>query len=142
MKLLNFVIGSQNIDLEWPDGGYADLHNDYDFSQLTYVPAEARLTLSWRKSSGKWAKYAPSQALHLVFEKVSYLQVKARDPAYPISEDECLRDICFSPLDERADFDHVWESHTLPPARDLQLVFQSEWGIKVSADTVLLELES
>jgi hypothetical protein len=142
MKLLNFAIGSQNIDLEWPDGGYADLHNDYDFSQLTYVPVEARLILSWRKSSGEWAKNASAQALHLIFEQVSYLQVKARDPEYPISEDDCLRDICRTSSEARTDFDDVWVDPNPPMEYDLQLVFQSEWGIKVNADTIRLQLES
>jgi hypothetical protein len=141
MQLLNFVVGHQHIDLEWADGGYADLHNEYDFSQLTYAPVEAKLILSWQKSSGEWAKNAAAQALHLVFEGVGYLQVRARDPEYPISEDDCLRDICHTPPEERADFDHLWESKNPPAEYDLQLVFQSEWGIKVNADTVRLQLE-
>ena len=142
MQLLNFAIGRQNIDLEWPDDGYADLHNDYDFSQLTYVPAEARLILSWQKSSAEWAKNAAAQTLHLLFEGVGYMQLRARGPEYPTGENDCLRDICLTPPEERADFDHVWVDNNPPAEYDLQLVFQSEWGIKVNADTVRLQLES
>jgi hypothetical protein len=141
MELVNFAIGGNHIDLEWPDGGYADLHNDYDFRQLTYVPAEVRLILSWHKSSGEWAKNASAQALHLLFEGVSYMHVKARDPDYPISEDNCLRDLCRVAPEERTDFDHLWDNRNPPAEYDLQLVFQSEWGIKVNADTVRLQLE-
>ena len=141
MQLLNFEVGGQNIDLEWPDDGYADLHNDYNFRQLTYVPAERRLTLYWQKSSASWAKYAPARALHLIFEGVSYVQVKARDPEYPISEDDCLQNICRTPPEVRDEFENIYFNEDAQHSYDLTLYFQSEWGIKVNADTVRLQLE-
>ncbi|WP_022822784.1 hypothetical protein [Hymenobacter norwichensis] len=142
MQLLNFAIGRQNIDLEWPDDGYADLHNHYDFSQLTYVPAEARLILSWQKSSGEWAKNAAAQTLYLLFEGVGYMQVKARDPDYPLSEDACLQSICRTPTESRDEFENIYFNVDAQHSYDLTLYFQSEWGIKVNADTVRLQLES
>ena len=141
MQLLNFTLGGQYIDLEWPDGGYADLHNDYDFDQLIYTPAKAKLTLIWQKSSGEWAKHAQAKVLRLLFDGVSYLHVKARGPEYPVSEDKYLRDICRTPPEVRANFDDTYVDRNPPAEYDLQLVFQSEWGIKVNADTVLLALE-
>ncbi|SDY89329.1 hypothetical protein [Hymenobacter psychrophilus] len=142
MKLANFNLGGQSIDLEWNADGYADLHNDFDFTSLTYEPTGAKLILEWAKSSGEWAKNAPCRVVRLVFEGVNYFNVKGRDPEYPINEDDCLRDICRTPIEERHEFDNYWEDKNPPAEYDLQLVFQSEWGIKVNADTVRLELES
>lgn len=142
MQLLNFTLGDQYIDLEWPDGGYADLHNDYDFQQLRYEPTEARLTLSWQQSSGEWARHAQAATLHLLFEGVTYVHVKARDLGHPIGEDECLRDLCRTPPGDLATFDEVWVDRNPPAEYDLQFVFQSEWGIKVNADTVRLQLDN
>jgi hypothetical protein len=123
MQLLNFEVGGQYIDLEWADGGYADLHNDYDFSQLTYKPAEARLILSWQKSSGEWAKYAPAQALHLIFEGVGYMQVKTRDPEYPISEDDCPQHICRTSPEIRDEFEYIYFNEDAHHSYDLTLYF-------------------
>lgn len=141
MEFVNFTIGGQNIDLEWPNEGYADLHNDYDFSRLTYVSAEASLILLWKKSSGKWADNAPCQMIQLTFNNVSYFQLKERDSAYPVSEDSCLQSICRSPQSARDEFESIYFNKDAHDNYDLTLYFQSEWGIKVNSDTVYLKLE-
>ncbi|TGE29016.1 hypothetical protein [Hymenobacter metallicola] len=142
MEFLNFTLDGQNIGLEWSNGGYADLHNSFKFVDLQYAPAAATLRLRWQKSTGDWAKNVPWQGLHLVFEGVTYFRVKERDPDFPISEDDCLRDICCTPSEMRDDFDNCYTGRNWPAEYDLQLVFQSEWGIKVNAVTVRLQLES
>ncbi|TYZ10561.1 hypothetical protein FY528_08835 [Hymenobacter lutimineralis] len=141
LEFLNFSLDDQYIGLEWPKNGYADLHNNFNFTQLQYVPSEAKLILCWTKSSGDWAKKVPWQKLELLFSGVSYFHVKERDAEYPISEDDCLRDICRAPMEARGDFDNIWLDRNPPLDYDLQLVFQSEWGIKVNAATVMLKLE-
>jgi hypothetical protein len=85
MKFIGFSLGGQNIDLEWPGGGYADLHNNFDFTGLHFEPSQARLRLSWQKSTGEWAKQEPWAELHLLFEGVSLLRLKERDPEYPLT---------------------------------------------------------
>jgi hypothetical protein len=138
MQLLNFTIGGQNIDLEWPNGGYADLHNNYKFHLLTYSPTETKLTLCWLKSLDDWAKEVTIERLELVFEKIDFLRIKTRDPAYPVSEDSCLQFICRTPQQARNEFENIYFNEDAQNNYDLTLFFQSEWGLKVHAETVYL----
>jgi hypothetical protein len=145
MQFLNFAIGSQYIDVEWPNGGYADLHNEFDFTALHFEPSQARLRLSWRKSTGEWAQAAPWAELHLQFEGVSFLRIQERNPEYPLSEDDCLMHLCRTPPEmravvERAEFENIYFNEDAQLDYDLLLYFQSEWGLKVHAATVRLEL--
>ena len=145
MQFLNFSIGGSYIDLQWPESGYADLHNAYDFTSLHFEPSPARLRLSWRKSAESRAKQEPWTELHLQFEGVSYLDVQARDPEYPFSEDGCLMHLCRTPPErrgtkDRAEFENIYFNKDARPDYDLLLYFQSEWGLKVNAATVELLL--
>ncbi|OWP62548.1 hypothetical protein CDA63_13650 [Hymenobacter amundsenii] len=142
MELTNFRIGGQYIDLEWGTDGYADLHNDFDFTNLQYAPANARLLLEWTKSSGKWANKVPYQSLRLVFEGVYFFKVKARDPEYPLSEDKTLAQISRNPPEACDEFQSMYFNEDAQSHYDLTIGFQSEWGIKANAATVRLELES
>ena len=138
MEFLNFKLDNQNIGLEWADSGYADLHNNFDFEELLYNPMAATLRLSWRKSTGEWARNEPCPALHLLFEGVSYLRVKERDPEYPASEDAALQHICRTPTEARDEFENIYFNQDAQLGYDLLLYFQSEWGLKVNAATVRL----
>ncbi|PJJ59904.1 hypothetical protein [Hymenobacter chitinivorans] len=142
MDFINFTLDKQNIGLEWANGGYADLHNDFDFVELRYNPAAATLRLSWQKSTGEWARNVPWPALHLVFEGVSYLRVKERDPEYPFSEDSTVQHICRTPTEAREEFENIYFNKDAQPDYDVLLYFESEWGIKVNAATGRLQLES
>ncbi|QDA62387.1 hypothetical protein [Hymenobacter jejuensis] len=142
MKFLNFSIDSQHTGLTWADGGYADLHNDFDFLKLQYLQATAVIKLTWRKSAEKWAQDVPWQSLHLIFEGVSYFRVKERNPEVPISEGATLQHICFAPIEVREEFENIYFTHSAESNYDLLLYFQNEWGIKVDAATVRLQLES
>lgn len=142
MDLLNFAIDGQYIGLEWAPNHYADLHNNFCFENLHYSSATATLKLSWRKSSSKWARHEPWQALHLLFEGVSYWQVREREPTYPLSEDQTLQHICRTPPEARTEFENIYFNEDAQPCWDLTLHFQSEWGIKVSSTTVRLQVET
>ena len=142
MEFLNFMLDDQNIGLEWADAGYADLHNCFDFVEMRYAPAAATLRLSWRKSTGEWAREVTWPGLHLIFEGVGYLRIKERDPEYPFSEDATVQHICRTPLEARQEFENLYFNEDAQPDYDLLLYFQSEWAIKVNAATVRLKLES
>lgn len=141
MQFLNFSLGRQNIDLEWPDGGYADLHNDFTFDSLHFEPSRATLILTWRKSPGEWAQRVPWQTLRLHVTGVSCLRMQERDPGFPLTEDDCLSDIWLMPTSLRDDFENVCDSSKMNSDYDLALRFQSEWGLKINAATVELQLE-
>ncbi|WP_400191271.1 hypothetical protein [Hymenobacter sp. B81] len=131
MQFLNFAIGSSYTDLVWPEGGYADLHNNFDFTALYFEPANATLRLSWRKSAGDWAAREPWAELHLAFEGVSYLHLQPRTPKYLLSEDACLTHLCRTPpemrvVDPREEFENIYLNERAQPDYDLLLYFQSE----------------
>jgi hypothetical protein len=57
-----------------------DLHNNYDFTEITYSVAERRVTLTWVRSSAHWIpKTAPLQ-LKLEFIGVSCFHFHATRP--------------------------------------------------------------
>jgi len=142
MKLVNFVIGSQNIDLEWPDGGYADLHNDFTFDKLSFEPSIAKATLEWRKSEGDWAQNVTIPSLKLAFLGVSFLRIRERDTGYSFPDDDCLSSVGWLPQDMRDNFDSYSPNQDAEISYDLLFIFQSGWAVKLNADTVELALET
>ncbi|NVO85901.1 hypothetical protein [Hymenobacter terrestris] len=142
MELTNFAVDGQYIGLEWPKG-HADLHNNFNFVRLEYqLHPRVGLVLEWTKSAGSWARKEPYQKLRLVFEGVRYLKIRERDPEYPFSEDDTVAQISRTPPEARDEFENMYFNEDAQPHYDLTIGFQSEWGIKVNADTVRLELES
>ena len=143
MELTNFRIGGQYIDLEWGTDGYADLHNCFDFRSLHYAPIDTRLILEWTKSTGNWAKEIPYQKLRLVFQGVNYFKVQERDPDDPfLEDDDRVSQISLNPPEARDEFQSMYLNEDAQPHYDLTIGFETGWGIKVSAATVHLELES
>ncbi|UYZ64502.1 hypothetical protein [Hymenobacter weizhouensis] len=142
MKLLNFTLDDQYIGLLSSKNEYLDLHNNFEFVQLLHSPTTATLNLAWQKSSGKWAAQEQYRKIHLLFKGVDYLQVQARNPQYPASEDVTIQHICRTPVEARDEFESIYFNHDALPNYDLLLYFQSEWAIKVNAATVRLKLDS
>ena len=135
MKLQNFTLGQDGISLNW-DGHNLDLHNDYDFKSLCYELTLKQVALSWEKSAQPWVSDAALAGLQLVFKNVSFWRVKERDVACPFTEDNCLMHLSFHPVTARDEFDSI--SLESSPTDDLTFFFQSEWGIKLNAETVEL----
>lgn len=143
MELANFTVGGQNIDLEWDADGYADLHNCYDFVRLEYrLRPQLELVLEWAKLPGAQTFGESHNTLRLLFEGVTFLKIKERDPEYPFAEDEILALISRTPVDDREAFSHIYFNADIQPDCDLTMEFQNGWGIKVNAATVRLELDS
>ena len=67
-----------------------DLHNNYDFSEITYSVAERRVTLTWLRSSGDWVPATEPLQVQLEFHGVSCFRFIPRDPEMPFTEDNCL----------------------------------------------------
>ncbi len=138
---MNFVVGSQNIDLEWPDGGYADLHNDFIFNKLSFEPSSAKATLEWKKSAGEWAQNVTISSLRLIFLGVSFLRIRERDNDYAFPDDACLSEVGWLPQEKRDDFDSFCLTQDVKLTYDLLFRFESGWAIKLNADTVELRLK-
>ncbi|WP_375435202.1 hypothetical protein [uncultured Hymenobacter sp.] len=141
MQLINFAIGGQNIDLEWADGGYADLHNDFTFDKFLFEPSVAKATLEWRKSEGEWAQNVTISSLGLIFLGVSFLRIRERDSEYTFPDDACLAEVGWLPQDERDNFDSFCLTQDAELTYDLLFYFESGWAIKLNADTVELALK-
>ena len=67
-----------------------DLHNNYDFSGISYSLAERRVTLTWFRSNGDWVQATEPLQVQLEFHGVSCFRFMPRDPEMPITEDNCL----------------------------------------------------
>lgn len=69
-----------------------DLHNNFDFSEVTYSPTARRVTMTWFRSSGEWAQKAGPVEVQLQFHGVSdfrkYWQREADELGATINEDE------------------------------------------------------
>ncbi|MGI4872723.1 MAG: hypothetical protein ACRYFX_16305 [Janthinobacterium lividum] len=135
MHLQNFQLYGDGISLEW-EGHNLDLHNCFDFKSLDYNLPQQQMSLRWLRSPEAWAKSTPLPGLMLIFNNVTFLRVKERDPAYLLTDDTCLASISFHPVEAREEFDNIYFQTT--PTDDLTFFFQSEWGIKVNAKTAEL----
>jgi hypothetical protein len=135
MELLNFSLYGDGIALEW-QGQHLDLHNNFDFQSLHYNIRSQQVELTWRRSAEQWARAVQLPGLQLVFRQVSFLTVKERDPVYPFTDDNCLAHLSFHRPEERDEFDSI--SLTTLLGDDLTFYFQSEWGLKVNAETAEL----
>jgi len=135
MNLLNFQLGADGISIEW-QGRDLDLHNNFNFHGMRYTLTEQQVELKWLRSPEKWARHEQLPGLVLLFENVSFLRVKERDSAYPRTEDDCLCHVSFHPPTARDEYDNIYLNPT--PGDDLTFYFQSEWGIKVNAETAKL----
>jgi hypothetical protein len=135
MHLTNFGLDRDGISLNW-QGHNLDLHNCFTFESLRYNPLHQKVTLQWIRSPEPWAKITTLAGLALLFKNVSFFRVKERNADYPPSEDDCLVSLSFHPVDMRDDFDSIYMAVVSPD--DLTLFFQSEWGIKINAESVEL----
>ena len=135
MTLLNFSLGSDGISLDW-NGHGLDLHNNFDFHGLHYALPERQLELTWLRSPEKWARHEQLPGLMLLFKHVNFFRVKERDSAYPPTEDDCICNVAFHPSTARDEYDNIYLETA--PSDDLTFFFQSEWGIKVNAETAEL----
>jgi hypothetical protein len=70
-----------------------DLHNNYDFTKITYSIAEQRVTLTWIRSSAYWIPKTKPLQLKLEFIGVSSFRFMPRDPEMPFTEDKCLSSV-------------------------------------------------
>jgi hypothetical protein len=83
MKLLGFSIAEDCIALERGED-YFDLHNNFDFSGLTYDPSQRMLELRWRRGIGDWVKPSEASGLRIVFSGVDLFKARERDPGYSL----------------------------------------------------------
>lgn len=67
-----------------------DLHNNYDFTEITYSVAERHATLTWVRSSGDWVPASEPLQLQLEFHGISSFRFMPRDPEMPFTEDNRL----------------------------------------------------
>jgi hypothetical protein len=135
MRLENFALDSDGISLNW-QGHNLDLHNCFDFECVQYCLQHQQVTLLWIRSPEWWAKSTVLPGLRLIFKNVSFLRVKERDADYPLAEDGCLAGVSFHPVAMRDDFDSI--SVAFAPTDDITFFFQSEWGVKINAESAEL----
>lgn len=140
MKIENFSIpDSVAIDFQ---GCYLDLHNNYDFSGLTYEVDSQRVTLKWSKSDGEWAEKEVYSGLSLVFDSVSVFSVSPRASEQPFSEDNCLSYIGFLHPDDIDLMDGFLPPENAGDTYHLVFGFDSGQVVKLYAEVVSLLVTS
>lgn len=130
-----FIIGSVAIEY---NGSYLDLHNNFDFTALSYEVSTRRVVLEWNKNLGEWARAENYERLKLLFENVSIFCIHPRNSSQPFSEDDCLSYIGYLHPDDI----ELMEGF-LPPEQSennyhLVLSFESGLVIKLYSETVKL----
>lgn len=127
MRAENFLV-IDSVAIEY-DGSYLDLHNNFDFTALTYEVSTRRVALEWRKNSGEWARNENYEKFKLLFENVSVFYVYTRNSSKPFSEDDCLSYIGYLHPDDV----ELMEGF-LPPEQsgnDYHLIFGFESGLVI-----------
>ena len=93
MKVTNFEIAS-TVEL-FVANRLLDLHNNYDFAEVSYAPEQCLVTLRWVRGTGDWVKEELPSSLSLRITGVDLLTIQQRDQELPHSEDSCLECIAF-----------------------------------------------
>ena len=121
-------------------GSYrCDLHNDFDFFALEYLPMEKRLFLDWRICPlSSPPKESPSR-LRLMFESMERLSVQARGKNADYADDKCVNSISFSAPGLEKDFDAISDVYR-SDEEHLSISFMSGFGIKIWAARGLHEV--
>ena len=135
MHLKNFALGSDGISLDWQEHNL-DLHNCFDFEALHYNPLHRQAELSWVRSPEQWAENMALPRLKLVFNNTHFFRVRERAAAFSLEEDKSIQSVSFHPTETREDYDSIYPQAS--PTGDLTFFFQSEWGIKINAESVEL----
>jgi len=135
MHLEKFALGSDSISLNWQEHNL-DLHNCFDFEALHYNPLHRQAELSWVRSPEQWAENMALPRLKLVFNNTHFFRVRERAAAFSLEEDKSIQSVSFHPTKTREDFDSIYPQSS--STGDLTFFFQSEWGIKINAESVEL----
>ncbi len=134
MNLSNFNIASDFIAVE-TNGVYHDLHNNFDFTGLTYDVLNRKVKLSWVKSTGDWVVVDCPNALNLHFSGVSLFKCKERDSGVPYTEDDCLGSLGFIHNDMINEIDGFANTEPSEDACHLNLSFESGFALKIAAES-------
>jgi hypothetical protein len=141
MKLNGFAFSSDQIGVE-SGRSYFDLHNNFDFSGLTYSVVERVIILDWTKGNRAGVPADSPKKLSLRFEGVGFLRAKQRDSDIPFTEDDCLRTIGFFWNDMIEEMSVTDTSVPMEGCSHLLIDFMSGFAIKLSAENAYLRLDA
>ena len=139
MNLVDFSITDDFIALERGSDRF-DLHNNFDFQDLSYHPAQRTLELRWRRGLGEWIKPTDPSELSICLSGVYLFKAQERDSEMPFTEDDCLSSIGFlwdDLLDEMAGFT---SNQPGDGCTHLVATFMSGFSIKVGAESAVLRI--
>ncbi|MBQ0726300.1 MAG: hypothetical protein KBT77_02990 [Thalassolituus oleivorans] len=134
MNLSNFNIASDFIAIE-SNGVYYDLHNNFEFTGLSYDVLNRKVKLSWVKSTGDWVAVNFPNTLDLNFSGVSLFKCKERDSGVPYTEDDCLGSLGFIHNDMVNEIEGFVSIEPSDDACHLNLSFESGFALKIAADS-------
>jgi len=139
MELIGFSISEDFIALERGTDRF-DLHNSFDFQGLSYNSAQRTLELTWCRGRGEWVKATEPAGLSLFFSGVYLFKTQERDPAIPLTEDDCLDSLGFLWDDLVAEMRSFTSNSPKDGCTHLTATFMSGFSVKVGADSVMLRI--
>lgn len=135
--IVNFEI-ENNYALSF-NGKHIDLHNNFNFWGFEYDVTKMTAILRWEKSTEQWAIRETITGLSICHRNVTYMHVTPRDSEMPTTEDSCLKDITYLPIELRNNEDEFVLSSKLPePNEDIVYRFQSEQCITINCHEIEL----
>lgn len=121
------------------NGKHIDLHNNFNFLGFEYDVTKMTAILRWEKSTEEWANRETITGLSICHRNVTYMHVIPRDSEMPTTEDSCLKDITYLPVELRNDEDEFVLSSKFPePNQDIVYRFQSEQCITINCHEIEL----
>ena len=136
MKADNFSV-ADSVAIEY-EGCYFDLHNNYDFTGLTYEVNSQRVILEWSKGESEWAEKEIYSSLKLVFDFVSIFNVTSRISGQPFSADDCLSYMGYLHPDDIDLMDGFLPRENADESYHLVFGFEGGQVVKLYAETVKL----
>lgn len=120
-------------------GKHIDLHNNFDFLGFEYDVTKMIAILRWEKSTEEWANKETIKRLSIIHKNVSYLSITPRDAEMPTTEDSCLKDITYLPIEFRTHKEEFILPTKLPePNNDIVYRFHSEQFITINCHEIEL----
>ena len=143
MRLVNFTFDSSTCIGIAGHPCYLDLHGIYGWQNVTYLPEQRRIMLTWTGPSKDqlWPDLSPDVAARLnslppvvtlEFRGVSRFAASPNDPEMPYEEDTCLDSVTLAPPEHTSDKREfkIFRSDS----GHVAFLFRSGFGLKIWAE--------
>lgn len=144
MNLVNFKISDDHIALDYNDGRYFDLHNNFELVNFSYLFDKRDFEINWKRSSGDWVFKTDPKAIKLVFSNVSILRVRELDQDNDTLEQYQSDDLSLSIIGFTSKDDNEFRGYLANPNKEeknpIIIQTQNGQGFIILSEKVELEI--